>query len=716
MKQSTPRVAPDHESRSAAEPSSSSSTAAAVADLRSNPVAQLKQSLARIRQPSLAGEPVAQLARFKKNGTALEPLDGQTGPPAQPPPGDGDWADGDIWDDQTGVISRAAAAPATAAVASTGGSTASGTAAPPLTPAPTLATPSVATGAGPLPLGGSLSLTASPTGSGGSGVALPGDLSTQLTALSSNPPAVGASRRIRESYGLKLNNLAGNIRRWVEQDSARGPAGQRAMDEVNRLRGLNTPAPGPVLPDSQPSRAAYSLGLASEQLYRNVVPATADFYAETTVPRINTEITSPIGINVGSLEPRGAGLGWWASAAMGLRNTARETHPSGELLRLRVGTGNVPIALRSPDEHHAGGEYIVLGHDAPIAYDMDTNNRGLRTPPDADARHRVSYPAFRDRMRQVHGPAPGAGGHGASLSGSGSGTAGSPATPTVGTGAATASIPSLSSLTSALTSAAPASPTVATTSGPGLTAPASVTTASSPATGSGGSQSVHSGGGAAAGPAVGPLLTDQQIATAMLAMVHNPHVDPPTVAAADLPTLRELLVTWMVAEPARHRSVIFNSVLLLQEIAGGSRTFQAALDDAGDHPMTGAGTAAAGRQAEEREQALLQDPRLGGDPGGRVVPRQSNQLRRLSPDNLSAPLAGVLNQYAGITTPLATVPGIAPPPARPTGAATTGATPASPTAAGTVSTALTAATAGADTALSGSTSSGSDSKHGEAHD
>ncbi|WP_426747538.1 hypothetical protein VZQ01_08850 [Myxococcus faecalis] len=229
---------------------------------------------------------------------------------------------------------------------------------------------------------------------------------------------------------------------------------------------------------------------------------------------------------------------------MGLRQAAK-TAPRGKLLSLGVGSGQVPIGVKVPNPSAPEGEFIVLGHGAPIAHDKSADQQGLRTPSDADPKYRVSYPVFLSRLSAVQAE----------------------------TG-----------------------------------------------------------------------VSDPELAQAMLRMVRSPGEDPGGVPAEVLPLLREMLVTWMVAEPARHRSVIFNSVLSLQEIADKRQTFAQMLPDKGRYPMAGKGTAKDGRLAEKHEKTLLDDK--AATASTKVEERQKEQLKRTTPDgDLSSPLEQILHEY-----------------------------------------------------------------------
>jgi hypothetical protein len=154
-----------------------------------------------------------------------------------------------------------------------------------------------------------------------------------------------------------------------------------------------------------------------------------------------------------------------------------------------------------------------------------------------------------------------------------------------------------------------------------------------------------------------PFMSDQEIATALLAMVKNPLQDPPSVLPADLSVLREFLTTWMVAETARHRSVIFNSVLMLQQIERGELSFERAIRDDGLHPMSGTGTAEAGRSVEKKEEDLLQGKDVGDpDKDSNVARRQAEQLAYLSPKNMSQPLEDVLREFTDNAVILRSLP------------------------------------------------------------
>jgi hypothetical protein len=101
-------------------------------------------------------------------------------------------------------------------------------------------------------------------------------------------------------------------------------------------------------------------------------------------------------------------------------------------------------------------------------------------------------------------------------------------------------------------------------------------------------------------------LPDHEIATLLLALVRQPAVVPLGTPPGLLPLMCELLVTILVAEPARHRSILFNSVLTLEAIADRRLLFWRAFADDGAFAMTGGGTAAHGRASELQEATLRQ--------------------------------------------------------------------------------------------------------------
>lgn len=145
-----------------------------------------------------------------------------------------------------------------------------------------------------------------------------------------------------------------------------------------------------------------------------------------------------------------------------------------------------------------------------------------------------------------------------------------------------------------------------------------------------------------------PLMNDAQIARAMLDMVHTPGAAPTSVLPSDMPIVAEALTTWMIAEPARHPSVIFNSVMALEQIALGPKTFEDFMKDAGEHPMSGGGTAKAGRTLRDHELDVLKgkdarDLTTMGAPGRRQVAMLSGEAGR----NLTAPLERILRTYGG---------------------------------------------------------------------
>ncbi|MCP3169470.1 hypothetical protein [Myxococcus qinghaiensis] len=390
----------------------------------------------------------------------------------------------------------------------------------------------------------------------GNDAMLPGDFQAELTKLNDHPDL--ATKKKADSYRVKLNALRSKILKWLEtlDSDARladgtQEAADRALVRIDALRANTLYPQAPYAPKTRGERASLALGGASSRLYDSVAPAVLTEPGTMDLSQIDSRVSDePTGtttVPTHTLAPQDDGLRWWASAAMGLRETASKASQAA-LLHMNVGSGRVPIGVRPPDPHHPGGEFIVLGHEAPIVQDTNPEVQGLRTPSSAEPRHRVSYPAFLARLEVVK---------------------------------------------------------------------------------------------------LAAHVEDPQLAKAMLEMVRNPGTDPADVDVTVLPLLRELLVTWMVAEPARHRSVIFNSVLALREVSSGRASFQDMLTDDGAHPMTGAGTAGAGRTAEKTEAAMV----LGGTAGdlmksSKVVRKQTEQLARTSGDgNLSSPLEDVLRSH-----------------------------------------------------------------------
>lgn len=135
----------------------------------------------------------------------------------------------------------------------------------------------------------------------------------------------------------------------------------------------------------------------------------------------------------------------------------------------------------------------------------------------------------------------------------------------------------------------------------------------------------------------------------MLEMIKEPTEDPKGIKAEDLGTLRELLTCWMVAEPARHRSMTLISVLTLEKIRAGALTFQNALKDDGEFAMVGKGTAADGRRSELREEEVLRGE-YKGDPAkeSKVARKQISMLMGANPDRPDATLLRILREYGGV--------------------------------------------------------------------
>ncbi|AKF85327.1 hypothetical protein MFUL124B02_11300 [Myxococcus fulvus 124B02] len=396
---------------------------------------------------------------------------------------------------------------------------------------------------------------------------VPEELRTQFELLNKDPSI--ATTNAMKSYKLKLDGVFLSLGQWLEGQRDLGPVGPETQEAVDRLQRrikslrdhLVRHAGYPKLPAKEPERAQLAQGGAAARLYAHVTPATLTDDGTMEVPIIDSskrvtaveegavdsgEVVAPPPletIDTHALTPADDGLAWWASAAMGLRQAAK-TALRGKLLSLGVGTGRVPIGVKVKNDSAPQGEFIVLGHDAPIAHDKSPEQLGLRTPSDAAPEHRVSYPAFLSRLSAVQKD---------------------------------------------------------------------------------------------------KGVSDPEVAQAMLRMVKSPGVDPGGVPDEVLPLLREMLVTWMVAEPARHRSVIFNSVLSLQEIANGTQTFAQMLPDKGRYPMAGKGTAKEGRLAEEHEEALLAGKNVTAS--SKVETRQKEQLKRTSTDgDLSSPLEQILHE------------------------------------------------------------------------
>lgn len=381
------------------------------------------------------------------------------------------------------------------------------------------------------------------------------------------------SNKKRKSYRLKLNNLRGAIKKFSENTGGGherpDDVAQRMYTIVERLEKFTLYPNAPLLPDTLGARAVMAQGYAAEHLYRDVKPVIPKVLDLIQVDQIDSS-KSPdsienkkIDVNQSKMTPEGDGLKWWACAAISLRNATKDANGI-TLLHLRVGSGNVPIGLKPPEEKHPAGEFIVFGHDAPVVLDINPNQNGLRIPKSAKLRHRVSYPAFIGHLKNVRSTKDNY-----------------------------------------------------------------------------------------------PVMEDPEIATALLAMVKKPKEDSPGVLPADLGVLREFLTTWMVAETARHRSVIFNSVLMLKQIENGDFTFEAAIKDGGFHPMSGKGTAEAGRTVETEEKRLLEGEYTNvGDPykTRNVARKQAEQLSRLSPSNMSMPLQELLKEFTGEDVSLRQLP------------------------------------------------------------
>ncbi|WP_426731021.1 hypothetical protein [Myxococcus faecalis] len=393
---------------------------------------------------------------------------------------------------------------------------------------------------------------------------VPGDLQAQFDVLSAGPPA--ASKNVLKNYLSKLNTLSKNIGAWMAKAAPPGSeeelAGLRLKARIEAIKSRPVLREQPTLPpDNESARASLALGGAANRLHDHVKPGTDTPGAPIDVDVIDSAISEdPTGrtrsVSTGELTPSGDGLIWWASAAQGLREVAESKKTESKLLSLPVGSGRIPIGVKGPSKSLPKGEFIVLGHGAPIAYDENPNQQGLRTPGNAGPEHKVSYPEFLKRLTHL--------------------------------------------------------------------------------------QAAES-------------VDDPVLAQAMLDMVKNPAKDPPDALASFHALLREMLVTWMVAEPARHRSVIFNSVLSLQEIAKGSHKFADMLTDDGLYPMTGGGTAKAGRKAEESERNLLANK--PANPPTKVENRQKDQLKRTATGgDLSSPLEQVLLEHGIGGTRLRYVP------------------------------------------------------------
>ena len=490
---------------------------------------------------------------WKKVGNGVEPIDGDPrytlilGSNLQPPPPES-WEEGDIWDSETGNV-----------------------------------------------YGGKTHKLKKNYSTGQTNTVLPDNFLKEFDKLNLN--TTGLSKKNLDNHRVRLNRLKGEIGKWLKTEGINDNQKREAGALLKRIEHLQIfDLYAEPLPETSDQRVVLAHALASESLYKEIKLARAMFSSinQTQVPLINSAASNgtsnsnnseEMSIGIGSLQPEGSGLKWWASAAMGLRDAAKKNpaannnQKEAQILHLKVGkSGSVPIALRTPSEaKNEEGEFIVLGQEAPVAYDLNPDKLGLRTPPSDDSRHQVSYPAFKDRLKNIRARPQGE---------------------------------SSSWLNSNLPE---------------------------------------------------PILSDKQIAEAMLSMVENPEADVESVHPADLGTLQELLVTWMVAEPARHRSTIFNSVLILEQIAEGKSTFEDALADAGIHPMTGEGTAEGGRAAEKREGKVLKGDLQGfGDltkmRDARVVSRQIKQIKNLNPENLSVPLQSVLRKYDQTNVSLRPIP------------------------------------------------------------
>jgi hypothetical protein len=335
------------------------------------------------------------------------------------------------------------------------------------------------------------------------------------------------------------------------------PAAEHMLKKLEVLRDMSIVSDNAEkAPQGRGQKAALAYGLATRELFKDsqkpdFVPGpkvTLKGIAKSDDENKTHEFESERHL----MSPKGDAMNWWASAAGGLAHHT-STSKADNLIHLNVGGVKVPIAVKPPSKANSEGEFIVLGVDAPLVHNTEKDNPGIQTPKSADDRHRVSYPAFIAKLKQVH-----------------------------------SSLPD------------------------------------------------HA------------KMSDVQIAQAMLEMVHNPNVAPASVRPADIPIISEALTTWMVAEPARHPSVMFNSVMALEQIAAGKGTFEDFMKDDGDHPMSGGGTAKAGRTLGDNEcKALKSDKVTDIRLASKTGKRQDAMLSSAAGKNLSQPLEKILKTYAG---------------------------------------------------------------------
>jgi len=385
-----------------------------------------------------------------------------------------------------------------------------------------------------------------------------------------------------KSHRLKINELRSAITEWLWGDSEESPTrpwmtepdGQ--SQAVEKTEGGYAPAAehllmkletlkdvsmlledAPKVPKTLGGKMAMAFASAQKTLYEDVgAPDFANLGKKdlkVIASKEDEEEIDRFSADQSTMTPKGEAMNWWTSAAKGLAEHTKGS-VKDNLVYLSLAGVSVPIAIKPKSAENPEGEFIILGVGAPLVRNADKANEGIQTPKSAEAKHRVSYPAFIMKLATVRSAKEG-----------------------------------------------------------------------------------------------NPVMDDAAIAGAMLQMVRDPHTAPASVMPDDLPIVVEAVTTWMVAEPARHPSVAFNSVMALETISEGEKTFASFMNDAGEHPMSGSGTAKAGRGLRDNEVRALAGENVTDLTKDKTGKRQAKMLGDAAGkgQNLAAPLERILRDYAG---------------------------------------------------------------------
>ena len=144
--------------------------------------------------------------------------------------------------------------------------------------------------------------------------------------------------------------------------------------------------------------------------------------------------------------------------------------------------------------------------------------------------------------------------------------------------------------------------------------------------------------------------SDSDVARWMLLIIEEPLTAPEKIAGEcrldsdGLQLLFELVATWMLAEPVRHKSAMLSGIVELRLIMSGSQTFQDSLG--ARHPMQHQGSGQHGRKAERHEEILRDsedpNPEMGAERLTKVTRKQVAALGRFGGGTPNVSYAAVL--------------------------------------------------------------------------